>query len=167
MAYDAVRREVVLFGGARPGSVSRLGDTWIYRTDAPADFSPFGSGCPGSVGTPALANATSSLPWIGDVFRTEATSVPASSGAIFVTGLAATAAQSLAAFGLPGCASYVTFDAVDFAPVVNGRASWSIHIPEAPELAGLQLFQQALVLDAGAAGGAVVSNAGAAEVGIR
>jgi hypothetical protein len=94
--------------------------------------------------------------------------VPATSaGAAFVTGVASTPGQSLTPFGLTGCLSFVTFDSSRFVPASAGVAEWSIQIPINASLTGLQLFQQALVFDGTAPGGAVVSNAGAATVGIR
>jgi len=167
LAYDPARREVLMFGGYGLQS-GPLGDTWIYRTPHAAAFTSYGQGCPGSAGTPVLSAAPYSLPWVGDTFRTLVNAVPVTSpGAVFVTGVASTPAQSLTPFGLTGCASFVTFDSSRFVPATAGVAEWSIQIPINASLTGLQLFQQALVFDGAAAGGAVVSNAGAATVGIR
>jgi hypothetical protein len=167
LAYDSVRREVVLFGGYN-GGAGRLGDTWVYRTPNPASFTPYGNGCAGSASTPVLRNAPYSLPWLGDTFRTQATaSSPASSAAIFVTGLVQTPATSLAVYGMPGCDGFVNPAAVQFSLIAGAIADWSIGIPLDPVLAGTQLFQQALVLDPVNPAGAVVSNAGEMVVGIR
>jgi hypothetical protein len=162
MAYDSAQGQVLLFGG------SGFQDTWAYRTSALARFTAYGSGCVGSNGTPVLANAPNSLPWIGDVFSTQATSLAATSGGVvFVTGLAATSPQSLLPFGLPGCSSLVTFDAAQFVVPTNGIASWSITVPVTTALANTHVYQQALALDNGATGGATTSNAGDILVGIR
>jgi hypothetical protein len=162
MAYDAARRQVVLFGG------NYWQDTWAYRTPNPASFTSYGTGCPGSVGMPVLAPAAYNLPWLGDSFQTRATSISTTSGGVlFVTGVAATPAQGLGAFGLPACSSFVTFDAIEFRSAANGAATWSIAVPSSTSLSGVHLFQQAFVLDAGAPGGAAASNAGEMILGIR
>lgn len=168
LAYDASRREVVAYGGRVPGTSSLLGDVWAWRTAWPADFTAYGAGCGGAGGVPALAAAASSLPWLGDDFRTQVDQVPLGSGAIFLTGLTATSPQALGWIGLPGCHSLVTLDEAIFAPATPaGTALRTIRVPLAPVLAGVRLFQQALVLDASAPGGATVSNAGEMTVGIR
>jgi hypothetical protein len=165
MAYDSARGEVVVYGGV---SNYQWTDTWVYRTAQPASFTQYGQGCPGSAGTPALTAAPYSLPWLGDVFRTRVDAIPAAgAGAVFVTGFASTPAQSLAPVGLPGCASFVTLDSSQFVLASGGIAEWSIQIPLSMALAGWALYQQALVLDPSTTGGAVVSNAGTATVGIR
>jgi hypothetical protein len=167
LAYDSVRREVVLFGGM-DFNYSFFADTWAYATASPADFQVYGAGCVGSAGIPALGNVAGRLPWIGDTLRVRATGLAsASSGAVFVTGLASTAAQSLAVAGLPGCSSYVTLDSAVFAPAGGGSAELAFAIPNTPALAGAQVFQQVLAFDDGVPGGAVVSNAAVLTAGIR
>jgi hypothetical protein len=166
LAYDTARHEVVLFGGS--ASNYYWNDTWIYRTAQLASFVSYGQGCAGSAGTPALTAAPYSLPWLGDTFRSRVDAVPATgAGAVFVTGFASTPAQSLAPFGMAGCASYVTLDSSQFVLATAGIAEWSIQIPANMALAGWLLYQQALVLDPASPGGAVVSNAASATVGIR
>jgi hypothetical protein len=141
LAYDTVRREIVLFGGYyQYYNSTHFDDTWVYRTATPADFSAYGSGCAGSAGTPSLAAADYTLPWLGDSF---------------------------ASFGLSGCESFVTTDTVSFRTAANGIAVWTANVPNTTALAGVHFYQQAVVFDAGAPGGAVVSNAGEAVIGIR
>jgi len=165
MAFDATRREVVVYGGLDNFYWT---DTWVYRTAHPATFAQYGQGCPGSAGTPALTTAPYSLPWLGDTFRTRVDAVSAAgAGAVFVTCFASTPALSLAPYGLPGCASFVTLDSSQFVLANAGVAEWSIGIPLNMALAGWSLYQQAFVLDPASAGAAVVSNAGTATVGIR
>jgi hypothetical protein len=146
LAYDPGRGEAVLFGGlmAPPGPI--LADTWIYSTPHPASFTPYGQGCVGST-APALRAAPFSLPWLGDTFRSQVTALPVgSAGAVFVTGLASTPAQSLTPFGLPGCSSFVTLDSSRFIVGSGGIAEWSIQVPLNAGLTGVELFQQAVVL---------------------
>jgi hypothetical protein len=77
------------------------------------------------------------------------------------------AATSLAAYGMPGCDSFLVPASSELGIVTGGAAHWSIAVPNAPGLAGVQLFQQALVLEPVNPGGAIVTNAGTMTVGIR
>jgi hypothetical protein len=49
---------------------------------------------------------------------------------------------------VPGCTVLVTLDLFTFAPTVGTTASWSLPIPNAPALAGISLYNQALELGA-------------------
>lgn len=167
MAYDTARRQVCLFGGTR-GS-SRLDDTWIYRTDSPADYAAFGHGCAGAAGTPSLQAAKYQLPWLGDSFTAEVHGAPANGALLLATGFdAPTPPLDLTPFGFPGCAWYVTNDV----PILlfadgAGMAAWHIAVPNLPSLSGVILFQQAFVPDAAAPGGATTSNAAELTTGVR
>jgi hypothetical protein len=164
MAYDAVRRSVTYLCMA---NFFLPLETWVYRTDTPADFVPFGNGCAGSVGTPELT-APAGLAWLGDTFRTRVDAVAGNSpGAVFVNGLSATAPIDLTPVGLPGCNRFVTIDDSCFVLPANGLAEWVVDVPNDPFFAGVQLHQQVLVLDPSAANGACVSNAATITVGIR
>jgi len=167
LAYDSVRHVVLLFGGAVFSTSTSFGDTWTYGTDTPASFTAYGSGCAGSLGTPALAAAPYSLPWLGDTFRTRVDAVPAGSGAVFFTGWGATPGLNLAPFGFVGCRSFVTLDSAAFLAGAAGFAEWSIQIPVDPVFANVVFHQQALVFDLGAVGGGAVSNAGTVVIGVR
>lgn len=168
LAYDRGRRQVVAYG-YQYQPYANHGDTWVYATATPATATAYGSGCAGSAGVPVLANAPFSLPWLGDLFRTNVTNLGAASQAVvFTTGVAATAPQDLTSLGMPGCSSYVATVAVDFAAVVGGAAQWSLVVPNSTVFAGLHLYQQAAVLDPPAnAAGAVVTNALELGTGIR
>ena len=82
--YDTVRRETVLHGGTHP-YVGNTNYTWRYSTPSAATAIAFGAGCAGSAGTPVLAKAPYTLPWLGDTMRTRVTTVPAGLGALFVS----------------------------------------------------------------------------------
>jgi hypothetical protein len=166
LAYDTVRRQIVLFGGGISGT--GFTDTWLYRTPLPASFTPYGAGCPGSAGTPVLAPAPYSLPWLGDSFHTQVASLPQTAGGVFfLLGLGQTPPVSLAPLGLPGCDTWVTLDESVFVPVVAGTATRTFTVPNAAALAGLHVFEQAGVIDSAAPGGAALSNAGEIVLGIR
>jgi hypothetical protein len=166
--YDAVHREVVLFGGVSNPAPNMYNDTWVYRTASPATFTSYGNGC---AGVPVLSNAPYSLPWLGDTFRARATSLAsATSTVVFATSVASTLPIDLAPYGMPGCYSLVdtSIIALDFVAANAGAAEWSIAVPNSTALNGAHVFQQAIALEAGAnAAGAIVSNAGDIGVGIR
>lgn len=166
LVYDRARRQLTLFGGN--AGTNHLNDTWIYRTDQPADYVPHGHGCPGSVGTPVLTNAQYSLPWLGDTFTAEVRAASAGATVVLMTGFFAPPPVSLAPFGMPGCDWFVSNDVPGllFANAA-GVASWSLRVPNLPSLIGAIFYQQAFVVDAVNAAGAVVSNAAALHTGVR
>jgi hypothetical protein len=166
-AHDSARREICLFGGNQ--SSYRLTDTWIFRTDRPADYVAFGQACAGSAGTPALTNAQNSLPWLGDTFTAEVREVPANAGMLMMTGFRAPSPVALTQYGMPGCEWFVSNDVGTFlfaGPA--GVAQWSLTIPNVPSSIGVVLYQQAFVLDPPVnALGAVVTNASELHTGVR
>lgn len=168
MGYDSVRRETVLFGGMVSGS-SLANDTWVYRTDAVAEVTAYGTGCAGSGGPPLLTNGAWSLPWVGSTLTMRAARLaPSVNGLVFVTGFTSTLPFDLGPFGMPGCSSLVAPFTVQFAAVASGAATWSLMIPGVPALAGTHLFQQVFAFEPGAnAAGIVVSNGSDIELGIR
>lgn len=168
MAYDATLRRVVLHGGQFQGS-TYLNDTWIYQTPQPADVTPFGAGCAGSVGTPSLANAPFTLPWLGDTMTTRVDALPVGGpGAVFVSSFGGTPPIDLAFLGMPGCELLVPLDIIEFAPAAGSIAEWSYAAPMSMSLAGVSWSQQAFPLDAAAnAFGLSASNAIEATFGVR
>jgi len=171
LVYDSTRRQVVKFGGllAYASSYPTSNDTWVYRTDEPAVLATIGAGCPGSLGTADLAAAPYSLPWLGDLFATRVSPVPAGGAVLFATGFAAPVPVPLAPFGMPGCTLVVSVAETRLAfASAGGVAGWSLSIPNSSALAGIEIAQQVLVLDAPAnAGGAVLSSAVTFRLGIR
>ena len=74
--------------------------------------------------------------------------------------------MDLTFLGMPGCALRVSLDAIEGVVGSGNQAQYALTIPARPELVGLQLFQQAIVLDPGVnAFGAVLSAASRAVVG--
>jgi hypothetical protein len=138
-----------------------------------ASFSTFGSGCPGTVGIPALAAAAGSLPQLGSTFRLDLVNLPA--GLRLVVGAVGfSTAQwqgqplplDLTPLGMPGCMQYIAVDATYVRFAVLGFTMWPIPIPAAPGLAGLYFYVQAMVPDVGSNPfGATVTNAGQATIG--
>ena len=69
-------------------------------------------------------------------------------------------------FGAPGCFGRVSADATLFLFGAANAAQWNFTIPNDPTLGGLQLYNQALVLDPGFnALGGVLSDAAAMLIG--
>jgi hypothetical protein len=167
LAYDSALRRTVMFGGTSSGSYVQ--DTWIYRTLAPADVAPFGTGCAGTAGTPALMAAPFSLPWLGDTMRNVVQTIPVGEpGGVFVSSFGSTPVLPLDSVGMPGCALLVPIDVVEFRVAVAGAAEWATGIPNIPTLAGVSFRQQAFVLDAAAnALGLTASNAVLVTTGVR
>jgi hypothetical protein len=165
--YDTVRRETVLHGGMHPW-VGNTNYTWRYRTPNGAAATSFGAGCAGSAGTPLLAKAPYTLPWLGDTMRTRVNTVPTSLGALFVSSFTPATPTSLTPFGMPGCNLLVTPDALEFRSANAGAAEWTLAIPNNTALVGMPIHQQALPLDPTAnALGVVASNGLVMVPGIR
>jgi hypothetical protein len=155
-----------------------LGTMWnIYTTawqdkSPTATYEPFGAGCSGTLGVPALAAQTGSRPALGSTFTAVASGLPFGLGVLQV-GLSNTLFGgvvplpfSLAAIGMPGCdllvdplVSAVLFDA-------GTSATWSLPIPSTQSLFGQQFFSQAFPFDPAAnAFGFTASNGTTATLG--
>ena len=170
MAYDADAGEVVMYGGrVQP---TRLTDTWVYGPVLPASFTPFGSACPGSAGTPELG--ASGLPWLGDALTLSMRNLPASAaGVLFLGGSdaqwgALALPLPLAGIGMPGCDLLASPDLALPFVASNGIGSVPLQVCQCPELLGQSVFQQAVVRDAAAnALGLTVTNGGRLRIGGR
>ena len=124
-----------------------------------ASWIPYGSGCAGSTGVPALQVV--SAPALGSTLTLNAQNLGAGIG-VMVTGFAQVALP-LQPVGLgfgPGCTLLVTLDALDVMLPVGGSATWSLPIPNLPALVGLHLYNQAAELGVISA----VSNAGDGKI---
>jgi len=173
MAYDWLRGEVVAFGGNDPRA-AQTAETWAYSTPSPATYSPFGTGCAGSAGTPSLGAESLERPWTGSVFSVGIGSLPPGSATAVSLGAsntrwgAASLPFDLTGLGAPGCALYASAEAVMPVTNVAGTATLTLAIPNVPGLAGLTFYNQAFVADPAANPlGVTVSNGGAAMVGVR
>lgn len=120
----------------------------------PARATSFGAGC----GTPALTLAASAAPVLGSVFNLDASNVPATDllvgYAIGFVAIPGGVALPIA----PGCSQFVVPDAAIVA--LNGgtgTVSTAQSFPADPAFAGIELFSQAVSLDAG---GAVLTSNG-------
>ena len=169
MAYDLARTTTVTWGGFDAiGAITN--ETWEYTGSATPTWVPFGTGCPGSVGTPALAPQAGSVPKQGTTFTLELTNLqPAGGIAYMIVGFdknqwnGIPLPLNLASFGLTGCTGYVAPD-TNFSMVllnIGGTATWSVAVPALPVFTGVKFFNQGASFDSGAPNGKMAfSNAG-------
>ncbi|MFO1077835.1 MAG: hypothetical protein U1E73_08930 [Planctomycetota bacterium] len=120
-----------------------------------AEARPFGIGCLGTVGVPALRATTP--PQLTSHFDVSVANVPSAPGlAVIATGFSYTAfgasqlPLNLAAFGAAGCQAYVSPDITQFATATGGVATSALAIPNHSGLLGVALAQQAVVFDTAA-----------------
>ncbi|MFM1870603.1 MAG: hypothetical protein RL398_25 [Planctomycetota bacterium] len=166
LAYDTAERRMLLFGGTR---FSVQNDLWAL--DAAAQTTTFGSGCPGTLGTPTLAPATNGSPTLGSIVAADVGSLPLSLALVtmgFSTTTTGTTPLPLAlgSYGMPSCSLLVAPDAVLLAIGSQNAATWRLTIPFVTALAGLEFSLQAFALDPAAnAAGATTSNGVSYRVG--
>jgi hypothetical protein len=162
----------VLFGGYSGGQV---GDTWEYASQNPAGYVSYGAGCPGSNGTPALAPAPGSLPWLGDTFTAALAHGRPSAAVLLFTGFSRTHWQSiplpldLGPVGAPQC-NLLAPGTILLAGAtgVQGTAALGLAVPMDGALVGGRFYQQFAVLDSSAnALGFAFSNGGEGSIGAR
>jgi hypothetical protein len=147
LAYDEVRRAVVMTGGVTPGNVGSL-STFDYGVVAPASAISFGFSCQGTFNLPFCRRAPGSAnhPWIGTTFELRVL-MGAGNSATLNLGLNAIGPFGLGAFGLPHCFIYT--DSIATASLTadaSGVAGFSLPIPDDPVLAGFKMFTQALCM---------------------
>ncbi|MCC7066580.1 MAG: hypothetical protein IT456_27550, partial [Planctomycetes bacterium] len=135
-----------------------------------AGYGFFGPGCAGSLGTTNLSH--SAPPVIGTTMNVTLNNLP-SSAAILLTGFSNTASVfgplplSTTPYGAPGCFARVSTDASRFLFGASNSAVWTFNIPNDPGVVGLNMYNQALVLDPGFnALGAVLSDAAGMMIGL-
>lgn len=146
---------------------------WCIRActeDAfPSFYTPFGPGCPNSIGTSGLLNAA--LPRIGQTLIVNITNVPSQLG-LMITGTSNVVSPlgplplDLTPIGMPGCMLRTSLDATDTLLTAGTTASYTLGIPNQVTLLGLRLYHQAFVFDPplNAFGGAM-SNAAEWQIG--
>jgi hypothetical protein len=161
LAFMAGDRQMVQFGGRR-GSATSFNDTAEYGAKAAA----FGTGCPGTNGTPALAPV--GAPRIGQPWPLTVSGLnPTFNFAVLVFGFSQLPGLDLGpVLGMPGCTAYVPPDVLLLAPTGAGGSTTWTWTPVAGPVAA-QLFCQALCLDPGVnAFGFTISNAVSATLGM-
>ncbi len=150
MAFDPTLNEHVHFGGSGPTGTSA--ETWRYTGAYTALFNPFGKGCIGTGGTPAIQAI--SLPILGQTFALNVVNLPPA--AAFTTLIVGFDNQNgpfgplpfdLGVFGLTGCRLETNLDLLLPLPAVGGAATISVGLPLDPLLAGAVFFTQAYTDD--------------------
>ncbi|MGE3174675.1 MAG: hypothetical protein AB7O97_18730 [Planctomycetota bacterium] len=167
MAWDPVGSRLLWITTQDLGTPT-FRSTWAYGATDAATFAPFGTGCAGPGSDPQLDRSAGSLPWLGGTFAVSITGLPPGAADLFVVfGLEQVPPVELGFLGLPGCYQYVMPLTSDRLVGLGGSAEWSQPVPNAPVLVGMPFYCQAVVADATATGGAVLSNPGVGVVGVR
>lgn len=160
LAYDEVRDELVQFGGYFDGCCAQS-STWLYRPDYIGYSTPFGTGCAGGLGVPALTGTR-----VRPQFTLDLTATNAQGYVMFTLGFDTTSWNNaqlpldLAPFGMPGCHAYIRPEHTAATTAgANGVASISMRVPNDTSLINVAVFAQTLVASPGTnALGAVASN---------
>ncbi len=167
IAFDEGTGHVVLYGGGEAV-------TWEYGPRTPATFTSYGNGCTGSAGTPTLAAADLSLPWIGDTLTLRLTNLPATAPGTMLVGESNTAWGNvglpfdLGFLGMPGCPLLTPPTLLVPVTASSGVATLGLPIPNVQGFVGGRFYCQGLVLDLPAnALGVTASNGGASRIGGR
>lgn len=165
LAYDFVREQVLMFGSvAAP-------ETWRYAPVQAAQVTISGSGCAGTLST-APALTTNERPWLDSAFHVDMGPVPTNTIGLMLWGLSDTTSSlgplplPLAAIGMPGCVLQVDPVLIDAFLAAGQTATWTLTIPNAPQLLGVAIYSQGAAFDQGAnAFGLIVANHAALLLG--
>jgi hypothetical protein len=142
--------------------------TLISPTQAP--YSTYGIGCPSSVAVvPALLKRPGNKPAAGVSFTVDVLDLPEEALTVGILGFERDDWQGiplpfeLEFLGMTGCRLWLHPARVyTLGQAVNGTVSWTLNIPADPLLVGIEIFQQAAVVDPSANPfGLVLSNANA------
>ncbi|MBL8724053.1 MAG: PKD domain-containing protein [Planctomycetes bacterium] len=165
------RVSTTLFTGT--GIVSRCWNgTLHYSTRNNGDLAGFGFFAPGCAGTlPVSRMVQNRMPALGTTMTVTLNNLP-QSAALLLTGFSRTASPfgplplNLAPYGAPGCTGRVSPDASLFLFGAGNTVTWNLSVPVSLGLIGVQMYNQALVLDPGFnALGAVLSDAAGLMIG--
>lgn len=169
MVYDPARNVTVLFGGQNQFS-SPMGDTWELTLGAPATFTGYGTGCPGSRGVPQLFAINNDIPRTGSLFEAQVNNLPWNAPTFLLFGLSNTNSSGLplpfdlSVAGAPGCTLLTSID--NILPLTNvlGSAVWSLQMPHLP---GASFYLQAVPFETSANSlGVALSNGGHGLLGL-
>lgn len=168
MVYRNATQEMIMWGGSNG---AQLRDTWAYTPGtATVGYNYYGTGCPGSAGTPYLDLTPNSLPFSGQRFSVMVKRIPFFAPTFMMVGasdtnhLGLSLPYPLASIGMPGCSLLTGPDGVYACTNVFGTALWDVQLP--PGLGGQSFYNQAVIFDASANQmGVSLSNGGEAVVG--
>ncbi|MHC5065876.1 MAG: hypothetical protein ACYTG5_18080 [Planctomycetota bacterium] len=143
----------------------------VYRYDDLAYELSYGTGCPGSAGTPRYLPRAGSQPVLGQTFTADLSKLPPGSPVVAMIGfsrtnwLGLTLPLALEQFA-PGCILHSSAEIRVGLSNNAGFAELNLDIPDEPSLEGLKLFTQAVVGETGVnPTGLIFSNA--LELAIR
>ncbi len=170
--YDPTHRAVIAVGGAPNNNRAAPTDAiWHLTPLNPGTFTPFGSGCQGSVGTPVFAGND---PYIASGLTLSMDNLPAVTSATCWVGASNTSwgaiplPLDLAFLLAPGCFLRVEPLLAFPMAVTQGTATLSATLPNDLTWVGLNLHAQGLALDAAAnQGGFVMSNGATLVLGAK
>ena len=138
----------------------------VFSLAPPSSVTPFGVGCGGSAGVPAIGAV--SPPTFDAPFTISCANVPPGmNGAFAVLGFRQfSPGIDLTPIGMRSCRLYVALDLVQQLSAVGGRADFTLMMPMSSSWVGAPLFFQFLVTDPGANSiGLIVSDAARVEIG--
>lgn len=156
--------DLVVFGGIEArGPVGGAVDTACsgfvrLRPSCAATATAVGSGCTGGG---SVTFAASTLPWLGGVYRAQATGFGPAAIAVEVIGFQSVALPLAAVFAtaVPGCMLWASPDVLSATLPTAGTVSVALSIPPTPSLVGVVLRDQFVELELTAGGfGAVRSS---------
>lgn len=167
--YDSVRRRTVMVGPSSIGSVLwEYGDTtWSYAT--------FGTGCPGTNGTPTFGLAAGSIPVLGQTLTFDLLNLPTVPRPLVgILGISNTLWRGgaplpidLGFLGMTACQLLVSDDATMPVPGAASASQWRMQLPYDANFLGARAFLQVFVLDPGANPfGATLTNGVTVTVGL-
>src|SRR5690606_22711378 len=111
-----------------------------------AEYTTFGTGCPGALGVPVLAAAPGVRAVLGGTMVVDLDNLPVGVG-VMISGMSNTLFGGgaplplpLGGLGFPGCDLLVDAVIVNTISGPGTMASWSFQIPATPILAGVELF---------------------------
>ncbi len=124
----------------------------VHLFSDPAYELSFGDGCGGDFGVPLLLPLSGQTPAIGTTFEVELTRLPPASFTLGLLGfsrtnmLGLTLPYALADFA-PGCLIHGSAELRTVLDNQTGTATWSIDIPDNPNLIGLRVYMQGISID--------------------
>lgn len=169
MVFDPDRKVSYFVGGALAGDRQKpTNEIQSYAATNPAGFLPFGTGCKGSAGTPALSGTN---PWIGELVTLTLENITQTSVALAILGTSNrkwgsfTLPLDLGSLGAPRCKLNV--EPLFFFVMKNtsGTAKLGFPLPNDAGLAGATLYMQGMATDSTNALRLVFSNGGGLAIG--
>jgi hypothetical protein len=172
MASDPVRGNLVGVGAFKATVVPTHDVTAIYRPLLPAEALPYGAGCAGGSGVPALTAST--WPYLGGTLRLEADRLVPGQPAFCALGASDQAYAGLqlpfdlVAIGMPGCWLWASIDALLPFPGATATRTLALPVPASQALLGGRFYLQAAAVDPAANPlGLVVSAGLRARIGMK